>query len=426
VTGFRDVAILFMHTVPPLLYDSMQRIWYEWGRGLKLIMHKRLGNFLMFSPQFSAAEQELKYKFIFLNNVFFFAAIVAFGMGFIRWQASTLMGSLDFAFCAIDLGLLFYLRHHTDKVELVSSLALILSFILFFAIYLLAPYNKIRLSLFFLLSASAFFLKGRKTGFLWLVFILLSIGAGHALPYVDTAYSLVDILTTSLYLIALFFIFDKYEAIRDEQKLRLEQLNMHLEQEVLDRTRDLQQANSALQAERQLLENLSSTDQLTGLYNRHKFEDLFQFELNQALRYKTGISIILLDIDYFKSVNDNFGHNVGDTVLKELASVLRSSVRSSDVVVRWGGEEFVVFAPKTTLEQARQLAEAIRQKVKSATLTEVGHLTTSLGVASLTAGDSLESLVHRADRALYRAKDLGRDNVQIEMNVLIGMSLQKS
>jgi diguanylate cyclase (GGDEF)-like protein len=244
----------------------------------------------------------------------------------------------------------------------------------------------------------------------------LSILAGHAVPYFKTAYSLLDVIITSVYLIALLFIFDKYEAIKEDQKRRLHEMNVNLEQTVRARTWELTQANEALKNERHLLEEISSTDQLTGLFNRYKFEDLFNFELLQARRHKTEISIILLDIDHFKSVNDTYGHNRGDAVLKAFAAVLKSSVRSSDVVVRWGGEEFIVFAPKTSLEQAYQLAEMIRKKVKNTEMPHANYLTVSIGVASVAEEDSLETLIHRADRALYRAKGLGRDKVEVEMS----------
>ena len=377
-------------------------------------MKKILNQILQFNLHLSKDEQEIKHKVAFLNNVFFFASIVAFGMGFIRWQESPLMGMIDFGFSGLSLALLYYLRQHKEKVEFLSTLALALSFVLFFTIFLLAPYNTTRTSLFFLLSASAFFLKGRNIGFLWLVFILLSVASSHLLSYSGAAYSHLDVLTLGLHLMALFFILDNYESIKEEKNERLEKLNMHLEEEIQKRTRELQRANEALRIEKQSLKALSSTDQLTGLCNRYKFEELFEFERNQSLRYKTDLSIILLDIDHFKSVNDTYGHTAGDIVLKELALSLKKSMRGSDVVVRWGGEEFVVITPKTTLEQAQQLAEIIRQIVKNTPYPEVGQLTISVGVASFEENDSLKSLVQRADVALYRAKKLGRDNVQIE------------
>lgn len=377
-------------------------------------MKKVLNPIQQLNLNFSKDEQGIKHKVAFLNNVFFFAAIVALGMGFVRWQESRLMGMIDFGFSGLSFALLYYLRQHKEKVDLLSSLALILSFILFFAIFVLAPYNTTRTSLFLLLSASAFFLKGRTIGFIWLVFILLSIVTGHLLFHSGAAYSHIDILTLGLYLIALFFILDNYETIKGEQKECLEKLNMHLEEEIQKRTNELQQANEALRIEKQSLKALSSTDQLTGLCNRYKFEELFEFERNQSLRYKTDLSIILMDIDHFKSINDNYGHNAGDIVLKELALTLKKSIRGSDVAVRWGGEEFIVITPKTTLEQAQQLAETIRHIVKSTPYSGVGQITASIGVASFEENDSLKSLVQRADVALYRAKKLGRDNVQIE------------
>lgn len=190
--------------------------------------------------------QETKHQLAFLNKVFLFAGIVAFGMGFIRWQVSAVMGMLDFGFAGLAFALLFYLRQHKEKIELISSIALVLSFMLFFAIFLLAPYNTTRSSLFFLLSASAFFLKGRRAGFLWLIFILLSIVSVSLFSSVKTAYSLIDILTMSVYLIALFFVFESYEAVKEGQQERVVQLNMQLEEKIQERTRELQQANQLL------------------------------------------------------------------------------------------------------------------------------------------------------------------------------------
>jgi len=159
---------------------------------------------LLLNAHSSEGEQEFKYKAAFLNSVFFLAGVVAFGMGFIRWRESAVMGMIDFGFSGCCFALLYTLRRHKAKIELISSVALMLSFILFFAIYLLAPYNTTRVSLFFLLSASALFLKGRKIGFFWLIFILLAIMSGPLLPHVDAAYSHLDIFTTCVYLESVF------------------------------------------------------------------------------------------------------------------------------------------------------------------------------------------------------------------------------
>ncbi|HHF7380215.1 TPA: GGDEF domain-containing protein [Legionella anisa] len=375
-------------------------------------MKSLLNKLILFNPQFSEAEQGIRHQFIFLNNVYFFASLVAFIMGFVRWQESAVMGMIDFGFSGISIALLYYLHSHKNKIELLGSIALSLSFLLFFSIYLLAPYNTMRLSLFFLLTASAFFLKGRKKGFLWMALIITSIVLGHFISYFNTAYSLIDIFTTCVYLIALFFIFDNYELIKEEHTEYLEQTNTRLENEVRERTKELKKANKALEIEKQAFKNLSFTDQLTGLYNRYKVRDLFEFEQEQMIRYNTELSVILMDLDFFKSVNDHYGHNAGDAVLKEIALILQLVVRRSDIVARWGGEEFIIVTPKTTLEQSLNLAEKLRQQVQNTSFSNVGHITASFGIASFKKTDTLETMIQRADQALYRAKELGRDNVQ--------------
>jgi signal transduction histidine kinase len=202
--------------------------------------------FLLFNLPVAEDEQLAKYKVVFLNNVFFFAGIVAFGLGFVRLRENAGLGLLDFGFAGLAFALLFYLRRHQEKIELVSSLALILSFGLFFAVFLWAPTNKTRSALFFLLSASAFFLKGREAGFCWLIVIIGAIVAVPILLNIETNYSRVDLLTLSLYLIALFFVFNSYETVKVEQAECLRRLNMQLEEKVQERTNELQQANRLL------------------------------------------------------------------------------------------------------------------------------------------------------------------------------------
>lgn len=155
-------------------------------------------------------------------------------MGFIRWQEGhPLAGVIDFGFSLLNIALLYYLRYRKyATIDSVITLALTSSFVIFFAIFVTAPYNVTRLSLFFLLLVSVFFLKGRKAGFLWLIIILASLVAVQLIPHFETDYSGIDIFTTSLYLIALFFIFETYEKIKEEQRRRVEQLNRHLEEQV--------------------------------------------------------------------------------------------------------------------------------------------------------------------------------------------------
>jgi len=151
------------------------------------------------------------HKIVFLNSVFLFAGVVALGMGFYRIQSNLMLGVADFLYSALAFGLIFYLNQHKEKVGFVSSIALIASFILFYAIYLIATYNSSRISLFFLLVASAFFLKGRRAGVLSAGIVLAFILAEHFLPFEHAGYSHLDVLTASLYLMALVFVFNNYE-----------------------------------------------------------------------------------------------------------------------------------------------------------------------------------------------------------------------
>lgn len=181
---------------------------------------------LPFALSFTDGERPIRHKVIFLNSVFLMATVVAFGMGFYRWQHSPLMGAIDFGFSAIGLAALYYLKSHHDKVEVVSSFAIVLTFALFTAIYLLAPYNSMRLSLFFLLSAGAFYLKGRVIGLRWLYVILFTIVAVHFLTGFRTGYSHIDIITTCIYLLALYFIFWNYETAKEDHFQREQEFEL--------------------------------------------------------------------------------------------------------------------------------------------------------------------------------------------------------
>lgn len=156
----------------------------------------------------------------------------------------------------------------------------------------------------------------------------------------------------------------------------------------------------------------SETDVLTGLPNRLKIDQLLMNEKQRFLRYQHNFSIILVDIDHFKEVNDNYGHQVGDDVLKEISNILSSNIRASDVVGRWGGEEFLVVCTHTHAQGAYALAEKLRQKLESHTFSNIEQKTASFGVAVYEENDTLESLFKKSDEALYRAKESGRNQVK--------------
>lgn len=160
------------------------------------------------------------------------------------------------------------------------------------------------------------------------------------------------------------------------------------------------------------IEELSITDRLTGLYNRHKLDELFESFLHAQERYGHDFSIALLDIDHFKSINDTYGHQVGDNVLQELATCLRTNLRQEDIAARWGGEEFIILIPSVDLLGACALAEKLRSVIERQTFEIVGHVTVSFGVTSYGSEDTQKQMVSRADRALYKAKEKGRNRVE--------------
>jgi diguanylate cyclase (GGDEF)-like protein len=163
------------------------------------------------------------------------------------------------------------------------------------------------------------------------------------------------------------------------------------------------------------LQTLASVDPLTGLYNRRQFETLARAELARCQRYMRPCSFLMIDIDHFKGVNDTFGHEMGDWVLKMVAKTLVSTRRDADVVARFGGEEFVIMLPETAAEAATRVAERIRLTV-FANMLSVGEsrlsLTVSVGVGEATASTpSIEAVLRDADRGLYEAKEAGRNRV---------------
>ncbi len=176
-----------------------------------------------------------------------------------------------------------------------------------------------------------------------------------------------------------------------------------------------------LQSFQEELKLLASTDPLTKLYNRRYFIETTEHLLNIAKREPTEFALIMLDIDKFKNINDSYGHQVGDNVIIQLANILIGNQRKSDIICRYGGEEFVILLVDTSIEGAEKIAEKIRESAESDSLTinssEELSYTVSLGVAQVNLLDenSIESALKRADDALYRAKESGRNRVCISV-----------
>jgi len=159
------------------------------------------------------------------------------------------------------------------------------------------------------------------------------------------------------------------------------------------------------------MEVLAMSDQLTGLMNRRSFDALARARLEQDRNRDTGTAFIMIDVDHFKNINDRYGHETGDAVLKEVSDAIRGNFRSTDLVCRWGGEEYLAYLPGADLRIALQLAERLRTQVEHTELVHGVTVTISAGIALLQQDDTLEDVIRRADEQLYQAKRSGRNRV---------------
>ena len=187
-------------------------------------------------------------------------------------------------------------------------------------------------------------------------------------------------------------------SIEENKRIELlKDINQKLEFEVEKRTEEL--------------EHIAITDGLTQLYNRTKMDMELQKLEGIYKRYGRVFSVIMIDIDYFKSVNDTFGHQVGDSVLKQFAKILKENIRNTDFIGRWGGEEFLIVCPETSEENATTLALNLRKQIEETLFEKVGHKTMSVGVAQIKDEIDLDNLISNADNAMYFAKENGRNKV---------------
>ena len=159
------------------------------------------------------------------------------------------------------------------------------------------------------------------------------------------------------------------------------------------------------------LEELTQIDELTKLFNRRKILDLINCEYDRSKRYEISDTIIIFDIDHFKKINDTYGHNTGDSVLKELATLLKQIVRKTDHVGRWGGEEFIIIATQTNINDSKIFTEKIRKTIEQNKFSEVDKVTCSFGIAKLDTDLDYKESINKADKALYKAKETGRNKV---------------
>ncbi len=241
--------------------------------------------------------------------------------------------------------------------------------------------------------AITLFISGYRVTFRFLIGFLLTISAGFM-----SSLSVLGVIPISL--TAFYFI---YPAFAVESLLFSSSITSEI------RKRDI--LNRTLHVE-------ANTDALTGLRNRHYIENIIKPELLALERQQQPISMLMFDIDLFKDVNDKYGHDVGDRVLVTLSQMARDFFRSTDSITRWGGEEFAIFMPSTTLKQARDAGERFRRHVETWVFPPISTLTISLGAAQKTWDESYEQWFKRADSAMYLSKKFGRNRIEISYALL--------
>lgn len=179
---------------------------------------------------------------------------------------------------------------------------------------------------------------------------------------------------------------------------------------------ELRQRNQQLEGLLAKVEIMACTDHLTGVYNRRRFEAVFDKEFKMSIRYNTPLSCIITDIDYFKRINDFYGHHTGDVVLKEVAKLITQSIREVDTVARWGGEEFIILLPRTSIEGAQPIALRILATISEHKMPSIPQerITVSIGIGGIPneSIDSMDKLIQVADTALSEAKRNGRNRIE--------------
>ncbi|WP_127347156.1 GGDEF domain-containing protein [Pseudidiomarina mangrovi] len=300
------------------------------------------------------------------------------------------MAVVDFIGCAIATVIMVYFRYR-NNVELVAWLIVVLIGAILVIFIQSAEGRNYALYWLTIFPPVAFFLLGRKVGFYLSVvffvycFSFIAIESPYWRPAIFKAESLSNMLLATTILILLFRHFELTRA----------------------------EAFEALERKNTQLQHLSTTDSLTGLINRSKLDQILGEQLAQAQLKSTPLCVMLMDIDFFKQINDSYGHLTGDQMLIQAAQLLQRHTHENCAIGRWGGEEFMSICPHTDAVSAGDLAESLRAAMAAHVFANELTLTVSIGIGRFRHGDSVTALVRRADEALYQAKEDGRNCVRM-------------
>lgn len=341
------------------------------------------------SKQLAANHQA---QFIFTAyTIFIVITIVAATYNlFIKQQY--ILGSIEASLLLIEL-YAFHALIYKNNITLATNvfLGVLMLFLLGYLSY--KNHQDYAFAIALVFPVVSFFLKGKKTGLLLTIVFLIPVitfilYGVNRWPQDNFNYASAFNLIISLILITFFAYF--YERSRDRSE-------------------------SALKIINEKLEHMSTIDALTGLYNRRYLDDHLISLHALSIRNNEPYSLIVFDVDNFKQINDNFGHNEGDSVLKTIGSILKESCRVSDISGRWGGEEFLVVCPKTNASGAKNLADKLLELLSSYEFEFGKTVTASFGVAELNNEKSHKELFHTADEAQYQAKQNGKNQVVVSV-----------
>lgn len=338
-----------------------------------------------------------------INNILLilipiFLFLFIFNIFIQRWFVIVI---IDVIAILISLFLMLFF-HKTNNVTKTSVFSVMLYTSLMIAYVLISGPKDYAFAWILVLPPISYFLLGRIAGRFVTMFSLMFIFVGilfFSLPWKSDAFNLVSFVNLLFPAICVTILISFSELSRAK-------------------------AYDFIQLKNEELMRLSHTDALTGISNRLKLDEVMMKELARVRRGTPHFSIIMGDLDLFKRFNDSYGHLVGDQILVEIASTIVPICRLTDTVGRWGGEEFLVICPETSVEGAMVLAEKIRRAVETLPLHRYGSVTISLGVTSSKTDDDINTIVMRADRALYLAKSEGRNLVRSIQNTLHQLSLE--
>ena len=335
-----------------------------------------------------AAQRELGYKVRFLRLALWLVVLTGGLLGIYQLIVTPLMGMVNMLIVVVSLFCLFLLKRRPEQIERIANLTLGAVFVGASLVYLFLHDSTVRIGVFFPFVAGAFYLQGARIGLRWLLAVVAMILAGHLLPWFPDAYSTFEITAACLYLSILFAVLYNFEKVRSE----------HLEQE-------------------KQLENIAHFDVLTGVPNRMLLADRLAQALARTKREQGLMAVCYLDLDGFKSVNDNFGHEAGDQVLVEVTRRIKEAIREDDTVARLGGDEFVLLlvglqAPEECVSSLHRLLLAINQPVQ---LREKSlRISASIGVSLYPEDEQdADTLLHHADQAMYIAKQSGKNRYHL-------------